>query len=153
MTALIWCCLSAASRASICCQIGATAPIARNEVDVELELLRDAAPQHGELAGLGHQHLVAGRQHVDDRGLPGAGAGRGEDDHGLLGAEHPLHRGQDREAELGELRTAMVQVGMSIARSTRSGTLVGPGNCRKCLPVCTVIGVLPGLALVLMAAE
>ena len=29
--------------------------------------------------------------------------------------------------------------GMSIARSTRSGTLVGPGICRKCLPVCTVM--------------
>src|ERR1019366_1386136 len=27
-----------------------------------------------------------------------------------------------------------------MARSTRSGTLVGPGICRKCLPVCTVIG-------------
>ncbi|MGY2937447.1 hypothetical protein ACVWZ6_007049 [Bradyrhizobium sp. GM6.1] len=36
-------------------------------------------------------------------------------------------------------------VGISIARSTRSGTLVGPGIWRKCLPVCTVIGVLPGL--------
>src|ERR1700744_15429 len=30
-------------------------------------------------------------------------------------------------------------VGISIARSTRSGTLVGPGIWRKCLPVCTVI--------------
>src|SRR6266852_886517 len=28
---------------------------------------------------------------------------------------------------------------MSMARSTRSGTLVGPGICRKCLPVCKVI--------------
>ena len=25
-------------------------------------------------------------------------------------------------------------VGLSIARSTRSGTLVGPGICRKCRP-------------------
>ena len=39
-------------------------------------------------------------------------------------------------------------VGMSMARSTRSGTLVGPGICRKCLPVCTVMGVLPGIALI-----
>src|SRR5437868_8867527 len=38
-------------------------------------------------------------------------------------------------------------VGISIARSTRSGTLVGPGICRKCLPVCTVMSVLPGLVL------
>src|ERR1700679_1487674 len=30
-------------------------------------------------------------------------------------------------------------VGISIARSTRSGTLVGPGIWRKCLPVCTVM--------------
>src|SRR5437762_12914758 len=44
-------------------------------------------------------------------------------------------------------------VGMSIARSTRSGTLVGPGICRKCLPACTVIGVLPGLALAFRAAR
>jgi hypothetical protein len=40
------------------------------------------------------------------------------------------------------------RVGMSMARSTRSGTLVGPGICRKCLPVCTVMSVLPGIALV-----
>src|ERR1700681_205088 len=30
-------------------------------------------------------------------------------------------------------------LGMSMARNTRSGTLVGPGIWRKCLPVCTVI--------------
>src|SRR5882757_3550300 len=43
-------------------------------------------------------------------------------------------------------------VGMSIARSTRSGTLVGPGICRKCLPLCTVISVLPGGYLRLLRA-
>src|ERR1035441_2021465 len=30
-------------------------------------------------------------------------------------------------------------VGISIARRTRSGKLVGPGIWRKCLPVCTVM--------------
>src|SRR5438445_10898201 len=44
-------------------------------------------------------------------------------------------------------------VGISMARSTRSGTLVGPGICRKCLPVCTVICVLPGLVLASRAAR
>src|SRR5258707_15575319 len=29
--------------------------------------------------------------------------------------------------------------GMSIARSTRSGMLVGPGIWRKCLPVCSTV--------------
>src|ERR671924_2233758 len=44
-------------------------------------------------------------------------------------------------------------VGISMARRTRSGTLVGPGICRKCLPVCTVMGVLPGLGLALRAGR
>src|SRR5664280_3727450 len=35
-------------------------------------------------------------------------------------------------------------VGMSIARSTRSGTFVGPGICKKCLPVWT-IGLFPSI--------
>ncbi len=92
-------------------EIGAMAPVARNELDVELELVGDAAPEHGELAGLAHQHLVAGLQRVDDGGFPGAGAGRGIDDHGLFGAEHALHAGQHGKADLGEFRTAMIETG------------------------------------------
>ena len=76
MTALILCWRSAASLASICFDVGAAPPVGRQEIDVELEFLGNAEPQHRELAGLGHQHLVAGRQRIDDRGFPGAGARR-----------------------------------------------------------------------------
>lgn len=58
-------------------EVGAVAPVARNEVDVEFELVGDAVPQHRELTGLAHQYLVAGLQGVDDRGFPGAGPRRG----------------------------------------------------------------------------
>ncbi len=89
-------------------EVGAMTPVARNEIDVELELVGDAVPQHRELAGLAHQDLVAGLQGVDDRGFPGTGPRRGIDDHGLLGAEHTLHRGKHRKTDLGKLGTAMV---------------------------------------------
>ena len=92
-------------------EIGAMAPVARDEIDVELELVGDAAPQDRELAGLAHQHLVARLQRVDDRRFPGAGAGRRIDDHRLLGLEHPLHAGEHRKTDLGELRTAMIEAG------------------------------------------
>src|SRR5689334_3082655 len=92
-------------------KIGAMAPVARNEIDIELELVGNAAPEHGKLAGLAHQHLVAGLQRVDDRGFPGAGAGRRKDDHGLLGAEHPLQARQYGKADLGKLRTAVIEAG------------------------------------------
>src|SRR5436305_173642 len=89
-------------------KVGAVAPVAGQEIDVEFEFFCNAAPQHGELAGLGHQHLVARGQRVDDRSFPGTGTGRGIDDHRLLGSEYPLHRSQHRMSDLGEFGTAVV---------------------------------------------
>ena len=52
-----------------------------SQVDVEPELLGHRAPQRREVPGLGRDHLVAGRERVDDRRLPRAGAGGRIDDH------------------------------------------------------------------------
>src|SRR4051812_6617931 len=107
-TALIACCLSAARRFSISARSAPWRQSLGMKSTSSLNL--SAMPrQHSELAGLAHQHLVAGGEHVDHRSFPSAGAGRGEDDHGLLGAEHPLHAGEDGETELCELRTAVIQ--------------------------------------------
>ena len=57
---------------------------------LQAELLRHVLPQRRELAGLHHQHAVAGRQRVDQRRLPGAGAGRGVDDDRVGGLEDGL---------------------------------------------------------------
>ena len=67
--------------------IDAVAPVAGDELDLEAEPLGQLAPQRGEVAGLEHQHPVARRQRVDQRRLPGAGAGGGVDHHGLAGLE------------------------------------------------------------------
>ena len=61
-----------------------------------------------EMTGLDHQHPVARRQRVDERGLPRPGAGGRIDDHRARGLEHPLHAGDDLLAELGEFRAAMI---------------------------------------------
>src|SRR6185437_14016011 len=89
-------------------KVGAMTPVARQEVDLELELVGDAAPQHRKLTGFRHQHLVAGLERIDDRGLPGAGARRWIDDDRLLGAEYPLSGRKHVMAEPGELRATMI---------------------------------------------
>src|SRR3546814_20645110 len=44
-------------------RIGADAPVGSNEFRLQAELERHVLPQGGEMAGLEHQHLVAGIQH------------------------------------------------------------------------------------------
>src|SRR5688572_6349581 len=61
------------------------------------------------MAGFIHQHAIAGRQGVDERRLPRAGAGSRIDHHFALRAlEHALHSGEDFLADRAELRAAMV---------------------------------------------
>ena len=88
--------------------IDAVAPVARHPVDLEPEPLGHRPPQRREVAGLERQHAVAGRQRVDQRGLPRAGPRRRVDDHRAGGAEHLAGSGQDLLAERGERRPAMV---------------------------------------------
>ena len=112
-------------------EVGAMAPVAGQKIDVELEFVGNPAPQHGKLPGLGHQHLVAGLQRIDDRRLPGAGTGRRIDDHRLLGAEHPLHRPQHRVSDFGEFGAPVVH-GRHVHRAQHPVRHVGrSGNLQK----------------------
>ena len=88
--------------------IGAGAPVGGDELGLEADAFRHLLPQRGELAGLHHQHLVAGRQRVDQRGFPGAGAGGGVDDHRIGGLEDGLDAFQAFLGELGEFRPAVI---------------------------------------------
>ena len=65
-------------------------------------------PQHGEVAGLEHQHPVAGRQRVDERRLPRAGAGRGIDHDGAGGLKDPLQAVEHLAPEPRERRAAVI---------------------------------------------
>ena len=104
-----------------------------------------AAPQRREVAGLEREHAVAGRERVDQRRLPRARARRRVDDDRAVGLEDVPQAVEHLEAELA--RTSGPRwsiVGASIARRTRSGTLVGPGICRKWRPLRTRVARVAG---------
>ncbi len=146
-TALIAWPRSSASAASTARGIDAVAPVARQQLDLEPEAPRHLVPQAREMAGLGHQHAVARRERVDQRRLPRPGA-RGRIDHdrpcGL--EDRPDRRPGSRRRGARNPGPRWSIVGRSIARRIRSGTLVGPGICRKWRPLRwpSVMPALPG---------
>ena len=88
--------------------IGAVAPVAGQEVDLDAPARRHLPPQGGEMAGLDHQYLVAGRERVDDRGLPGARArGRKDEDRSGCLEDFPAAF-ENRLRQFGKSRTAVI---------------------------------------------
>ena len=75
---------------------------------LQAEPRRHLDPQRCEVAGLVHQYLVAGRQHVAERRFPSPGARSRIDDHRMPGLENLPDAGQHLQPERGELRTAVV---------------------------------------------
>ena len=56
--------------------IGADAPVGRQHLGLQAEPLGHVPPQHGELARLDDEHVVARRQRIDEAGFPRARARR-----------------------------------------------------------------------------
>ena len=127
------------------CRVGAGAPVAFQDLDVETKSSRHRRPQRREVPCLAHQHRVAGRERVHERRLPGAGTRRREDQHVAAGAEdlaqareHPLARAARTPARGGRWS------GAGWRGRILSGTLVGPGIWRKWRPAGVVMNqVLP----------
>ena len=111
--------------------IDAVAPIAGNEVDLEPELHGHVAPERGELAGFDHQHRVAGRQRVDERRLPGAGAGAGIHDDRARGLKHALKAFDRFAPERGERRAAMIDGRLRDGAQDPIGHVGRAGNLEK----------------------
>ncbi len=82
-----------------------------DDVDVTAEGLADAGPALAELAGGEDQDAIAGRGEVGDRGLHGAGAGAGEQDDVVGGADELLELGEDAGVEGAKLGGAVMDVG------------------------------------------
>ena len=122
-------------------RVGAGAPIAGDEFGLQPELLRHDLPQRRELAGLDHQHAIAGRQRVDQRRFPRAGAGRGVDDDRIGGLENGLDAVEAALGELGEFRPAMIddrgvhraQHAVGQRRRARNLQEMTPGGARSIL--------------------
>ena len=135
-TALIWCARSAASFSSTCA--GST-PCRQSPGTKSISSPSRAAicaPQRREMAGLEHQHPVARRQRVDQRRLPRAGAGRRVDRPPVSWSERRAScRRRPPSPSSTNSGPRWSIVGIAIACSTRSGTLVGPGICRKWRPL------------------
>ncbi len=70
-----------------------------DDLGAQAEAVDHLLPQHGELAGLDHEHAVAGRERVGEGGFPCAGARRRVDDDVALRLEQGLHAGKHALAE------------------------------------------------------
>ena len=103
-TALISWLLSAARRSLSLANSSALAPVGADDLDLEAERLGELLEAQREVAGLDHQHEVAGREQVGDRRLPGAVAGRGVEEDLLVGLQDALHAAVAGALDLEELR-------------------------------------------------
>ena len=129
-------------------RVGADAPISGDEFGAQAEPVGHHLPQRRELPGVDHQHLVSRRERVDERGFPGAGAGRGQDDHRIDGLEDRLDAFEHALAELGEFRAALVDERHvdrpqdAIGHGRRPGDLqeMAPGKTRGILRHCHCSG-------------
>jgi hypothetical protein len=71
--------------------------------------LGQRGPALAELAGGQHEHAVAGRSQVRDRGFHETGARRGQHEHVVLCADELLHVGQHAREQSAELGRAMMR--------------------------------------------
>jgi hypothetical protein len=89
-------------------RVHAAAPVGGNELDHQAQFLRHISPENSEMSGLEHQDLVARRQGVDQRRLPGSGARGGVDHDGPRCLEDALDSIENFERECGKLRSTMI---------------------------------------------
>ena len=89
-------------------RIDAVAPVAGHEIDLEAQPRRHIAPERRKVAGLEHEHAVAGGERVHQCGLPRAGARRRIDDDRAACLEDSLKPFDHLVPERRELWTTMI---------------------------------------------
>ena len=110
-------------------RIDAVPPVSGHDLDVEPDPPRHLGPAPGELADVERQHPIAGRQRVDERRFPRAGARRGKDHDRPGGLEDPLRALEHLASERREFGAAMIDGRLrhraqhAIGRVGRSGDL------------------------------
>src|ERR1019366_6917448 len=65
-----------------------------DELDLAGKGLGEIAPAFAKLSGSEHDHFVAGRSQIGNRGLHSSAAGRGENENVVVGADEGLEIGQ-----------------------------------------------------------
>ena len=131
VTALIWCPGSAASFSWTCAAWTPWRQSPGTRSTVQAELAGHPRPQGGEVPGVEGQHAVARRQRVDQRGLPGTGAGGGVDGDGPGAAAQPPEAGQHLARHSGELGTAVIDGGRRHRPQHPVRNIRGPGDLEE----------------------
>jgi hypothetical protein len=103
----------------------------RENLDREAEARGHLDPERREVAGLDHQHRVAGRERVDQRRFPGAGARRRIDHHRMARLENLLHFGEHLPAECAELGPAMIDRRQAHRPQNAIGHRARPGDLQE----------------------
>ncbi len=112
-------------------RVDAMPPVVFDDLDIEAQLLGHLNPQGGELAEVEHQDLVAGRERVGERALPGAGAGGRIDDDFPGGLKNLFHPGEDFEPHAPELRPAVIDGGSRHGPQDALGDIGGTGKLNE----------------------
>ena len=89
-------------------RVRAGAPVAFEDLDLQAEPARHRRPERRKVPGLAHQHRIAGRERVDERRLPRAGARRRKDQHVAARPENVAQARQHAASEPPELGSAVV---------------------------------------------
>jgi hypothetical protein len=116
----------------------AMTPVSGDEVDHQSPALGHLLPEDGEVTRLGHQNRVAGRQRIDDRRFPRAGAGRGKNDDRLRGLKDRLAALQNLLAELAKGRSAMIDHLLVHGPKNALGDRAGAGDLEEVVTVILV---------------
>ena len=122
----------------LCTSSGSNAvtPISRDEHRVETEIDCDVSPKRREVTGPRTSTPGLRATGVLTRAASHAAGSRGWIDHdGLMRLKYRPDTRDHLTSERPELRSSMSIVGRAIARRIRSGTLVGPGICKKWRPL------------------
>jgi hypothetical protein len=101
---------------------------------LQAQAQRHLLPKAGEVAGLVHQHRVAGRQGVAQRRLPRAGARRRVDHHRMARLKNLLHAAQHTQPEHTELRPAVIDGGQAHGPQDAVGHRAGAGDLQEMSP-------------------
>ena len=112
-------------------RIDAAPPIARDEVNLQPQPASHLAPQRGEVTGLEHEHGIAGRECIDQRRLPCAGAGSGVDDDGPGGLEDLPEALEYLQRQPRKLGAAVIDRRMIQRAQDPIGDVGGSGNLQK----------------------
>ena len=105
----------------------------RDHIHVAGVRARQRRPALPEFAGRKHQHAVAGRGDVADRGLHGAGARAGEQQHIVRSADKDLEVSKHLRKQAAKLGRAVVHIGRGHGELRRGQQRRGAGGKQACL--------------------